>query len=122
MVRVLMFDHPLDAITLRDDTAIALRVLGLKAQHDHRRIVISVEPVDHQLHRFGRHERHVTVENEHIAVEPRQRRLGLLHRMAGAMLRFLHREFRQKVTVTFLERGLQLLLATADDHDLLRRV
>ena len=88
-----MFDHPFDAVILRDDAAIALRVFGLEAQHDNCGIVVGVEPVDHHLHGARRHERHIAIKDEHIAVEARQRCLGHLHRMAGAMLRLLHRKF-----------------------------
>jgi hypothetical protein len=87
----------------------------LEGQHDDRRIVIPMQPLQHRAHGFGAHERHIAVENQHVTRKTGERGFGLLHGMAGAELRILHGEFR-----ALHQRLGQLLASSAHDDDLAR--
>ena len=99
---ILVLDHLHDPVALGDDAAISQRIGRLKAQHHHRRIVRAVQPLDHHPHRRRADEGNVAIKNKHVALEPGQRALRLLHRVAGAELRILHRD-RRAVTQLRLE-------------------
>ena len=113
---VLLLDHFDDAAIFDDDAAIAGWIFWRERQHDHRRRIRRVEPVNHGLHRSGRHEGDIAIKDKDIALKPLQSRLGLLHGMASAKLGFLHRKLCRA-----RQSGLQLFLAASDHHNLFGR-
>ncbi len=117
LVRVLVLDHLHDAALVGDDPAVLQCVGRLEAEHDRGGGVVGVEPLDHRAHRLGADERDVAVEHQHVAVEAGERVPRLLHRVAGAQLRRLHRELRPAGELRF-----ELLAQVADhDHGVRRR-
>ena len=112
-----MFDHFQNTVTIGDDPAIALRIVGFEREHDDGRGIGRVEPVDHHLHCHGRHEWHVAIKDQDITIKARQRSLGLLNGMTRPVLWLLQREFSVP-----RQRGLKLFLATPHHHNLACRV
>ena len=113
LVRVLIFDHPLDpAARVGDHAAVGGGIVRTEAEHHARRCVGPVQPLDHGPHRLGADERHVTIKDEHIAFEARERRLGLRDGMAGAELLGLKRDPDAAPRHRLLD-----LLAPGADHD-----
>ncbi len=115
LVGVLILDHLGDrAMLVGDDAAVGKRIVGAEAQHHRHRPVMLVQAGEHLGAGLGLHHRHVAVEDEHVAVETRQHRLGLLNGVGGAELRFLQRH-----AGAARRDGLLHLFATrADDDDL----
>ena len=112
--RILLLDHLHDLAALNDHTTIAGGVFRLERQYHYGGRVHAVQPINHCLHRCRRHERNITIKDQYIAIESRQRTLGLLHRMACAKLRFLHHGFG-----TATQRVPQLVRLVADNDDFL---
>ena len=114
--RILMLDHFGDAVAVGNHPSVRLGVNRFKCQHDDRRGIRCVQTVNHPLHRVRRHERHIAVEDQDVTFKTRQRGFGHLHRVACAILRLLNRKFSRSSQSLF-----KLILATADNNDLLRR-
>ncbi len=96
--------------------SILARLVRLEAQHHGGGRIVGMQPVEHGAHGGFAHERHVAIQHQHIAREIAERRLRLLHRMAGAQLRFLQGSLH-----IVAQRRLQLLASCAHHHNLARR-
>ena len=118
LARILILDHLVDrAVGAGEDAAILGGIVGAEADHHRRRPVRAVEAVEHPRHRLGLDQRRVAVEDQHVAVEIGELRLGLEHRMGGAELLVLDDE----VAAARLDQPLDLVAPGADDDDLARR-
>ena len=114
LARVLIFHHLLDrAGAVRHDPPIGRRIIGPETQHHAARIVPETQTVDHRLHGLGAHQRHIAVEDQHIAGKALERVMRLAHGMAGAQLLGL----LGNDDVAVRQAGGNLLLARADHHD-----
>ena len=117
IARILVLDHRLDAPVGRQHAAVRARVRGAEAEHDARRRVALVQPRDQTPHRLRPDQRHVAVEDQHVALETGERVPCLQHRVPGAQLLGLQRGGRAERR----HRRLHLLgQRTRHHHDPLR--
>ena len=108
---VLVFDHLFDDAVMGDHPPVSPRIGRPEPQH--RRTVRVVKCVKQRPHRRRRYQRHIAVQDQHIAVETGQRGLRLQHRMAGTKLRRLDRD----ACPARGDGGFDLLSVRANDDD-----
>src|SRR3546814_6006744 len=70
-----------------DDSAVSARNDGAKAKHDSERRIIGIQPLQHCLHRGGANQRHVAIEDQHVAGKTVEASFGLLDRVPRSKLR-----------------------------------
>ena len=105
-------------VAVRDHPAVSGGVDGTKAEHHRGRGIRRVEPLQHPPHRLGGDERHVAVEDKHVARESGERAFRLMHGMAGAELfRLMHH-----LRADRRDGRLHLLAPRADHHHGARRL
>jgi hypothetical protein len=75
-----------------------------------------VEPIEHPGHRLRLDQRGVAVEDQHVAIEIGELRLGLKHGMRGAKLLVLDDD----LAAPRLDQPLDLIAPCSDDDDLAR--
>src|SRR3546814_4776348 len=73
-----------------DDSAVSARNDGAKAKHDSERRIIGIQPLQHCLHRGGANQRHVAIEDQHVAGKTVEASFGLLDRVPRSKLLVLH--------------------------------
>src|SRR3546814_4425839 len=100
---LLIFDHLLDhAAPPGDDSAVSARNDGAKAKHDSERRIIGIQPLQHCLHRGGANQRHVAIEDQHVAGKTVEASFGLLDRVPRSKLLVLHGDLYADRTSTSL--------------------
>ena len=98
---------------IADDAAIGPGVQRPETKDDRCGCVGLVQPVEHPAHCRRADQRHITIENEDIAVEARKCLLCLQHRMPRAKLLGLKRDLNAERRY----RRLYLLAAGSCDHN-----
>src|SRR3546814_3519096 len=84
---------------------------------DSERRIIGIQPLQHCLHRGGANQRHVAIEDQHVAGKTVEASFGLLDRVPRSKLLVLHGELYAMSG----NSRLHLIPARADNHNFFRR-
>ena len=116
---VFVFDNGLHlALGIAHDAPVAGWVVERDGQQSQ---VLSCTRVDQGLQGVGLGQGHIAREHHHDAIVW-QVRHRLLHRVAGAQLRHLAREFEARIAIGLLECAFDLIGAVARDHNGVARI
>src|SRR3546814_10054836 len=84
---------------------------------DSERRIIGIQPLQHCLHRGGANQRHVAIEDQHVAGKTVEASFGLLDRVPRSKLLVLHGDLYAMSG----NSRLHLIPARADNHNFFRR-